>query len=365
MHAATRRLESRRNYEAGLELLAGRVGERNRNLLQLARLGLLAGRSAEQVHDDIMANCGTPRLGEAEVRRACARATTCVRQDAAPPAASRAFARRTRLRRSGPTEREQSFVRTMITAGGGTATPRDLAAISPEPIASLPNAQAAQFLRTAMPDFRFRTLAGPCTIPRTFDNLVFPDVLYRRLVDGAPVPEFVQINQYTGLPFTRPDGSTSYAVTETLATRRLMLVEFDALALGEQAAFWLGVILRRLLPVRTLVYSGGKSIHALVRMREVFSPPRNTTPDPRAWNEQWAKLERLVCSDPDTAYRADPACKSACHFTRMPGHRRSETGRLQQLLWCSGVQPADAPAGFAIGYGRDGRWYGDGSEVIR
>ena len=59
-----------------------------------------------------------------------------------------------------------------------------------------------------------------------------------------------------------------------------------------QAAFWVGVAMKGLLPLRSLVYSCGKSIHGIVRLRD----------DAREWVSQWNALSRCP-ETPDTGNR--------------------------------------------------------------
>lgn len=142
-----------------------------------------------------------------------------------------------------------------------------------------------------------------------------------RILPGAGAPTHFIPNPFTGLSALNERGEESYCLEKTLAAKRLALIEFDELPLKEQAAFWIGAIKEKLLPVASLVYSGGKSIHGLLRLK------------PNDWEGQWRTIEKLLASDPDRAYRCDIACKNPGRMTRYPWSKRPDTGRFQKVLY--------------------------------
>ncbi|MDO5320155.1 MAG: hypothetical protein Q4G65_16130 [bacterium] len=75
-------------------------------------------------------------------------------------------------------------------------------------------------------------------------------------------------NPFSGEPVARADGTSSYITGDCLARYPYVLVEFDDMPLGRQCALWRGFLnasghRNRL---AALTYSGGKSIHALIRI---------------------------------------------------------------------------------------------------
>ena len=311
-------METRKDrYVRELGELAGYVHGRNGRLLRLALLGLHAGVDEVTLANDIIAAGGEPRLGDAEVWRAIRKAAqqTGVKTGSCP------------VRRRVETPRkanllEKRFVRDLITAGKG-AKSCDLMSISPVSVKGA--AAGVDFLRTI---FRPEELVfvGTPYLPRTKDNLhAVEELMWRFSVEGVPLPTHILPNPLTGLAGRTSEGRESYVLDSTVAHRRMALIEFDELPLKTQVEFWIGAISKRLLPVRSLVYSGAKSIHGLIELIDDGHAEK--------WTEQWRTLERLLCSDDDRAYHADRLCKNPSRLTRFPGAVRSETGRVQHLLY--------------------------------
>ena len=99
------------------------------------------------------------------------------------------------------------------------------------------------------------------------------------------------------------------------------------MAREDQEAFWFTVICDKLMPVAALIDSGGKSIHAWLRV---------DLPDRDAWDklvrhELYGEQGRL------TRLGADRACCNPARLSRLPGHYRRDTaddpGRWQRLLY--------------------------------
>lgn len=311
-----------RRYQEELNALSGHTHGRNARLVRLALLGLAAGRDPQTLAEEIVAAGGEPRLTDAEVRRAIQTAGRRFSSASAAPQTNRLPPFRKPLEPRPPTTRERNFVREMISAGKG-AKSSDLRGLSPVEWGTVP--VAAAFLGAIFrPDDL--VFVGTPFRPRTRENLMTAKALADGLsAPGAELPTHLVPNPFSGEPGRNAEGKVSYCLDATVAHRRLALVEFDELPLEEQAAFWRGVIEGRLLPVRSLVYSGAKSIHGLVELVDDGTAAK--------WSEQWRTLERLLCSDPDPAYHADRACKNAARFTRFPGALRPETGRPQALLY--------------------------------
>jgi len=81
------------------------------------------------------------------------------------------------------------------------------------------------------------------------------------------------------------------------------------------------------LQVRSLVYSGGKSIHGLVEISKG---------DSDTWKKNMEILRYATCHpDAPPEYKADRACCNPDRLTRLAGGKRSDNGKLQSLLWLS------------------------------
>ncbi len=84
-------------------------------------------------------------------------------------------------------------------------------------------------------------------------------------------------------------------------------------------AHWLAALAQMPLPIAAIYTSGGKSIHALVRL---------DADTKEAWDEARTRMMPFLVT-----LGADRKAMSAVRLTRLPGCERVETGRLQTLLY--------------------------------
>lgn len=102
---------------------------------------------------------------------------------------------------------------------------------------------------------------------------------------------------------------------ENITAHRHVIVESDANSLEEQR----GVIESLNLPVATMTYSGGKSIHSLIRV---------DAPDLEEFNRR-RDLVYAACES--RGLKVDRACKDPAHLTRFPGFARTNgDGRAEE-----------------------------------
>ena len=131
---------------------------------------------------------------------------------------------------------------------------------------------------------------------------------------------FIIPNPMTGgsAEVTNNDGRgthLSWACKATVATAPLVVCEFDHLPPEQQLLFWSGVIDTKSLDVRSLVWSGNKSYHALVKV-----------PPDRDRDEYVIYLRSILPG-------VDPAPMHAVGLTRLAGGINEKTGNLQRLVW--------------------------------
>lgn len=93
---------------------------------------------------------------------------------------------------------------------------------------------------------------------------------------------------------------------------RNFLIELDNFPLDKQIDY-----VTKLLPVTTIVYSGGKSYHFIVSLEDPV--------DAKEYKALAKRLQALVSG-------ADPACKNASRLSRLPSVVRPETGKEQKLM---------------------------------
>ena len=135
---------------------------------------------------------------------------------------------------------------------------------------------------------------------------------------GRPIPPHIIPNPLTGEAALTKDGRPSLRADACVKAFRFAVAEFDGLSREDQLRFWWTVKL----PVCALIDSGGKSLHAWVRIDGVQTA------------EKWTDLvegelfgRRLI------PLGCDAACRNEARLSRLPGHFRTEKGRWQRLLY--------------------------------
>lgn len=131
-------------------------------------------------------------------------------------------------------------------------------------------------------------------------------------------------NPFTGSLHETKSGKLSARCDAAIKSFRFAVVEFDDMPKENQCSFWTTVIKQELLPVTCLIDSGGKSIHAWIRV---------DLPDRQSWDREIAEKLYDKHTGILTLLGADPACKNPSRLSRMPGHTRKGTGNIQQLLY--------------------------------
>jgi len=97
-------------------------------------------------------------------------------------------------------------------------------------------------------------------------------------------------------------------------------------------ALWLNFLAQLPLPIVAIYSSGGKSVHALVKI-------------PAQSKEHWDRFKRVMI-DTMVTFGADPKAMSAVRLTRLPGCMRGS--REQKLIY---LNPSPDPGGVPIGAG--------------
>lgn len=97
-----------------------------------------------------------------------------------------------------------------------------------------------------------------------------------------------------------------------VVSHRNFLLELDEVPLDEQVKY-----VTDLVPVSSIVYSGGKSYHFIISLTEPVSATK--------YKELARRLHRLV-------KKADRQCKNASRLSRLPGVWRPDTGKKQELV---------------------------------
>ena len=342
-------------------------GTRDANLVTVALHGRQAGMTPDELYDDIMENApGATRPNPSAVRRAIEHAARTVelggRKDyAAANSKAAAFDRiwtpkreptaaekREAARKALPDKVRGTVARLVIEGRG--ATSKTLREMSPSAIPSAPAEQAAAHLNALGADWRWQIWAGTigAKIPGgKRGGIVAPFALADTIRAGlADIPTHVSLNPLTGREGRTKDGQPSFDCAETVAAFPFALLEFDGLPLADQCAVFAALIRKKPGRVVSIVYSGGKSLHAVMLMpecddRRMHTKTRvealredRTEADDRKWAANMEKLRSAFASSDNPAERIDlaPTMNPAIH-TRLAGAYRADKSKRQTLLY--------------------------------
>ena len=147
-----------------------------------------------------------------------------------------------------------------------------------------------------------------------------------KLDKGHPVPPHIIPNPLTGAEGLTKEGKLSYRSDACVKSFRYAVAEFDDLSRGEQLRFWWSIDM----PIVALIDSGGKSLHAWIRIDDVR--------DAATWQRD---VESRLFSEYLVPLGCDPACRNESRLSRLPGHFRDERKNWQRILFL-------APAGRSI-----------------
>lgn len=191
--------------------------------------------------------------------------------------------------------------------------------------------QALSFLTSLFPDDDDLVFAGEPFSPRDRAHIFRVGDLQRNLLDPHfQIPRVIMTNSVDGSssPVRSKHGDhESFATKAQINHPRNALIEFDGfseyqpdgqtihhpLLLSDQADFWIGCIIKETLPVRTLTFSGSKSIHGIIALDES-----------KSWDNQWKDIGLLLDSSPNRLFHCDMACKDTTRLTRFAGHLRTD-----------------------------------------
>ncbi len=141
---------------------------------------------------------------------------------------------------------------------------------------------------------------------------------------GGKAGPYIIINPLSDKPAPKKDGTgTTFRGDRSVVDFRFCLAEFDKISIDAQIKFWSAVRL----PIRALVHSGGKSIHAWLdvsKLAEVKSLD--------GWETH---IKRFLYDECLTPLGVDAACSNPARLSRLPGCYRHEKQTWQRILWLS------------------------------
>ena len=285
-------------------------------LLGAANSGIMAGLSDGQIFEDIRVAIpvGVRRVPDREITDAIAKARRELTAYTTAHAHHRPMARPTpKPLIDGPATRAKLI---QSGAGAGPADLWELSPVRPEEKASHRDALA---ILSLYHDKEHLYIGSP------YDKLVRPASEWRRIIERrqeAPWPHIMP-NPVDGQAHDLGNGKLSFRCDAAVAAFRYAVVEFDNLPKPEQFAFWHSIISKNLLDVAVLLDSGGKSLHAWVRVN---------LPDRATWDREIG-TRFYGHEGVFTAMGADKACRNSSRLSRLPGHFRREKGAFQALIY--------------------------------
>jgi hypothetical protein len=306
-------------YESALRNLPAPGGGCHASLMTVANLGAIAGLDAATIEQDIRAHIphGGRRVPDREISDAVRKALAECR--AAPDRAGYAHRRRAR-RPAKPTPPfdGKKYLKTLLARGDG-ASDADLWELSPYRIIWEPGPIDAITL--------LETLYAPqeqLFIGTQYGTRVEPMERHLTRIKAGNVEPHICPNPFDGQLHDAADGKPSYRCDRAVEDLRYCVVEFDEMATADQYAFWYALISHNIVRVAALIDSGGKSIHAWLRVN---------LPNAEAWEHEI----RRGLYDKDTGRMtilgADRACQNPSRLSRLPGHFRKDKGRYQRLIY--------------------------------
>jgi hypothetical protein len=142
-------------------------------------------------------------------------------------------------------------------------------------------------------------------------------------------------NPVDGMEHQNPrTGKLSRRSEESVTRWKFALLESDE----ADPSLWLAALAKSTLPISAIYSSGGRSVHALIRVPSAGSGmSRLSGPSSKEEWDAWARSMKA----PLARLGADPKALTAVRLTRLPQQWRGERGkeRLQKLLYVNPIPP--------------------------
>lgn len=134
-------------------------------------------------------------------------------------------------------------------------------------------------------------------------------------------------NPVDGKEYPNPrTGKMSRRSEESVTKWKFALLESDE----ADPRVWLGALAKSTLPIAAIYSSGGRSVHALVRVPGQGGPMAALSgPSSKVEWDEWARAQKPNLS----RMGADPKALTAVRLTRLPQKWRPEKGALQKLIY--------------------------------
>lgn len=284
------------------------------SLLGVANSGVKAGLDSEQIFQDIRQNIpqGDRRVSDREIQDAISKALSDYKGKKFIPKA-----------RPRPIVNDGKTALQKIIEQGMISDEADLWEVSPIRLYGEPEKDPSLLLRIVFEP------ADLIWIGEIFKAGIDGDTIRKRdewisyFENGGKTAPHIILNPLNGIPAPTKNGEgTTLRGDGNIKEYRYCLIEFDTLSREDQIRFWSAAKL----PIVALIDSGGKSIHAWLKVSKLAQV---------STSEQWAtEIKGRLYDRILTPMGVDRACSNPARLSRLPGHYRGE-GQYQRLLWLS------------------------------
>ena len=287
---------------------------RHKELLGVANLGLLAGVSPDEIHSDLRAATAILPMPDKEIEAAILKAAADHQTGSTyhPPP------------KPNPIVKNGNVALRRIIGQGQISDDADLWELSPIRLHDGPEMDPVLFLETVFQPNELIFIGD-----RYEDGVIGQSIrtaaawIEFSKAGGTSGP-YIIINTFTGNPAPKKNNEgDSYRCDGAIKSFRHCLVEFDNLCRVDQIRFWSAAKL----PIRALIDSGGKSIHAWLDVSKISNVSNG---------DQWDREIKIGLYEKALVpLGIDRACCNPSRLSRLPGYFRAEKGRFQRLLWLS------------------------------
>jgi hypothetical protein len=282
------------------------------DLLRVANYGVMAGRSPEDIHVDIREAIphGARKVLDREIEAA-------VKKAMADHGKGGGYIHR----KPDPIVKDGKAARERIIKTARITEEADLLDASPIRLWDEPAQDTVLFLdEVFLPDDLL--WIGERTDPGVLGvNIKTAAAWIEHFKSGGTSGPFIIINPLSGQPANIKGGDgTTFRGDNNVRVFAHCLAEFDNIPRDEQLRFWAAVKL----PIVALIDSGGKSIHAWIKVKDIGSLD--------AWRRE---IKEELYDRTLVPMGVDAACSNPSRLSRLPGHFRKEKNNYQRLLWLS------------------------------
>jgi hypothetical protein len=310
-------MRSQEKYNDSLNRMPARKHGRHKHLLTISNYAALAGVPRKQVHDDIRRVTSGDPMPDKEIAAAVAKAfadhDACGGTYQLPP-------------KPVPLIKNGNAARRRIIGQNTISEDVDLWDSSPIRLNESTGRDSVLVLKTHFRPWEFIYIGGGKEVGVLDQNIRTASEWIAFFEAGGTAGPYIIVNPLSGEAAPKKDGDgDTYRGDGNVKAFRHCLVEFDDMTRADQLRFWSAAKL----PILALIDSGGKSIHAWLDVRKMF-----TVTTLEEWDQH---IKTNLYEQILVPMGVDRVCCNPSRLSRLPGYFREETGKFQRLLWLSPV----------------------------